>query len=96
MSKLEQSYSISSETPRTEVAKPEEKKQFRWRITDHHSRPEIYNWTFNLSISVFGVLGSASGYDQVCIPGTVAQKASLKSFGFNDATKTNRHLVQTN
>ncbi|CAK7899624.1 myo-inositol transporter 1 [[Candida] anglica] len=62
---------------------PPKEKKFRWRVTDEHSPPEIYNWTLYLSVFVFGILGSARGYDEGNIAGTVAQISFIKEFGLN-------------
>ncbi|CAK7894229.1 high-affinity glucose transporter 1 [[Candida] anglica] len=67
---------------------PLKEKKFRWRVTDEHSPPEIYNWTLYLSVFVFGILGSARGYDEGNISGTVAQTSFIKEFGLKSASLT--------
>ncbi|CUM68605.1 uncharacterized protein PRCAT00006332001 [Priceomyces carsonii] len=40
------------------------KKRWAWQTPDDGSPPEIYNWTLYMSVFVFGILGSARGYDE--------------------------------
>ncbi|CAK7895519.1 high-affinity hexose transporter Hxt7p [[Candida] anglica] len=70
------------------VVKQEKKKEFRWRVVDNESPPEIYNKTLYLSVFVFGVLGSARGFDEGCISGTVAQKSFIEEFGLKSKLLT--------
>mmetsp|Transcript_6513 Transcript_6513/g.8180 ORF Transcript_6513/g.8180 Transcript_6513/m.8180 type:complete len:610 (+) Transcript_6513:120-1949(+) len=62
--------------------------KFRWKVQDDHAPPEIYNWTLFLSVFVFGVLGSARGYDEGNISGSIAQVSFKNFFGFNDPNKS--------
>ena len=62
--------------------------KFRWKIKDDHAPPEIFNWTLFLSVFVFGILGSARGYDEGNISGSVAQISFQNYFGFNDPNKS--------
>lgn len=74
--------SISSVSPDNRVAEAKApKSRFRWKVVDDHSPPQIYNWTLYLSVFVFGILGSARGYDDGCISGAVTQASFIKQFG---------------
>ncbi|KRZ98323.1 uncharacterized protein AC631_05918, partial [Debaryomyces fabryi] len=67
--------------------------KFRWKIKDDHAPPEIYNWTLFLSVFVFGVLGSARGYDEGNISGSIAQVSFKNFFGFNDPNKSEDEIA---
>ncbi|ODQ77719.1 hypothetical protein BABINDRAFT_67025 [Babjeviella inositovora NRRL Y-12698] len=69
------------------------KKQFRWRVSTSNDPPEIYNWTLYMSVLIFGILGSARGYDEGCISGTKTQKSFIHQFGLKDPTKTEDELA---
>lgn len=68
-------------------------KRFRWRVEDHTSPPSIYNWTLYMSVLVFGILGSARGYDEGNIAGSVAQVSFQTLFGLKDKTKSENQLA---
>lgn len=67
--------------------KEKSKSKFHWRFTDPNSPKEIYNWTLYLSVFVFGILGSARGYDEGNISGSVAQVSFKRQFGLLDPNK---------
>ncbi|KSA03142.1 uncharacterized protein AC631_01155, partial [Debaryomyces fabryi] len=67
--------------------------KFRWKVQDDHAPPEIYNWTLFLSVFVFGVLGSARGYDEGSISGSVAQVSFKNFFGLNDPNKSEHDVA---
>lgn len=77
---------------RRNVSTQEENKpfwsRFRWKVEDEHSPPEIYNWKLYMSVTMFGILGSARGYDEGCIAGSIAQTSFKHFFGLNDPHKT--------
>lgn len=86
-------------TTNSMAAKDEEtKSRFRWRVHDTDSPPEIYNRRLYLSILVFGVLGSARGYDEGNILGSQAQVSFQTLFGLNDPNKTDgeKASIQSN
>lgn len=62
--------------------------KFRWKVQDDHAPKEIYNWSLFLSVTVFGILGAARGYDEGCISTAVSQLSFRERFGFNDPNKT--------
>lgn len=68
-------------------------KRFRWRVEDHTSPPSIYNWTLYMSVLVFGILGSARGYDEGNIAGSVAQVSFQRLFGLKDKSKSASDLA---
>lgn len=67
--------------------------KFRWKVQDDHAPPNIYNWTLYLSVLVFGVLGSARGYDEGNISGSIAQPSFQNFFGLSDTTKSEDYLA---
>lgn len=67
--------------------------RFKWKVSDDHSPREIYNWTLYLSVLVFGVLGSARGYDEGNISGSIAQVAFQKIFGLSDPNKSEDEIA---
>lgn len=78
--------SLESETAHPHVEAPA--RTFRWKVSDDHSPPQVYNRTLYLSVMVFGILGCARGYDDGCIAGAVTQPSFIKKFGLADKTKT--------
>lgn len=65
-----------------------QKPRFRWRVADHDSPREIYNWTLYLSVFVFGILGAARGLDEGNISGNKAQASFKAQFGLLDPAKS--------
>lgn len=57
--------------------------KFRWRITDTHSPPEIYNWRLYCGIAVFGLLGSLRGLDEGASAST-SLPSFQRRFGLDD------------
>lgn len=68
-------------------------KKYRWRVEDHDSPKEIYNWSLYLTVFVFGVLGAARGLDEGTIAGSVAQVSFKDEFGLSDTTKSDTYLA---
>lgn len=92
---VDEIHSVNSNSPPPqEVSKSEKKdKKFRWKVVDDHSPHEIYNWTLYLSVFVFGILGSARGYDEGNVSGSVAQVSFKRQFGLLDKNKTKDQLA---
>ena len=81
--------SIRSQDDLEKVVEQEQpKKKWRWRVDTSDAPKEIFNRTLYLSILVFGVLGSARGYDEGNISGTLAQVSFKKTFGLSDPHKS--------
>lgn len=72
------------EPPRQVQPTKPAKKRFRWKVEDHDSPKEIYNWTLYLSVFVFGIFGAARGLDEGGISGSVAQQSFIKEFGLKN------------
>lgn len=71
-----------------------EKKWYHfWYLPPDHSPPEIYNWTLYACMIVFGILGSARGYDEGNIGGSIAQVSFKRFFGLSDKTKSKSYLT---
>ncbi|CAN3483865.1 hexose transporter Hxt13p [Diutina catenulata] len=52
----------------------------RFHLGPDHSPPQIYNWTLYMCMFVFGILGSARGYDEGNVAGSIAQKSFKDRF----------------
>lgn len=65
---------------------------FKSTKNHHQEPPEIYNWALFLSVFVFGILGSARGYDEGNISGSSSHESFRKLFGFNDPNKSESDL----
>ncbi|CAN3483868.1 high-affinity glucose transporter 1 [Diutina catenulata] len=61
----------------------------RFHLGPDHSPPEIYNWTLYMCMFVFGILGSARGYDEGNIAGSIAQKSFKGRFIHSKGEKSN-------
>ena len=64
-----------------------------WYLPPDVSPPQIYNRTLYTSMSVFGILGSARGYDEGVIGGSIAQLGFKRHFGLSDPTKSESYLI---
>lgn len=72
---------------------PKKARKFRWKVDDHDSPKEIYNWTLYLTVFVFGILGAARGLDEGNISGNVAQVSFSTLFGLSDKSKLKSQLA---
>lgn len=80
--------SLRSQDDLEKVQQQPQKKKFRWTIDTSDAPREIFNMTLYLSIFVFGILGSARGYDEGNISGSLAQVSFKTTFGLLDPTKS--------
>lgn len=90
---VEEIQSVDSRSPPAEPQVAKKDKKFRWKVVDDHSPHEIYNWTLYMSVFVFGILGSARGYDEGNVSGSVAQVSFKHQFGLSDKSKTKDQLA---
>lgn len=92
---IERKYSTEqvSDAEKGIIEPPKKKREFRWRVVDHDSPKEIYNWTLYLTVFVFGVLGAARGLDEGNISASLTQVSFKRTFGLSDESKSKDQIA---